>query len=219
MNKILIVDDEEKIVEVLKEYAIFDGFMVETAYDGEEAIEKAHKTSFDCILIDIMMPKVDGFQAVSEIRRFSNVPILMISARGEEYDKLLGFNLGVDDYIVKPFSPKEVMARVKAVIKRNQVVVEQILEGNLAINKKSHEVCVNGKPINLTNKEYDLLVYLIENKNNAIDRKIILQNVWGYEYYGDGRTVDTHIKMLRSHLAEAADYIKTIHGIGYKFER
>lgn len=219
MNKILIVDDEEKIVEVLKEYALFEGFDVDEAYDGEDAVEKAKNNKYDCIVIDIMMPKLNGYDAVKEIKKFDNVPILMVSARSEEYDKLLGFELGIDDYIVKPFSPKEVMARIKAVIKRYTPVGDQYLEGGLFINKNSREVFVNNEPINLTNKEYDILVYLVSNKNVAISRKDLLYNVWGDDYFGDGRTVDTHIKMLRSHLKDASCYIKTVHGYGYKFER
>ena len=219
MNKILIVDDEEKIVEVLKEYAIFEGFLVDTASNGLEAIEKAKQTSYDCIIIDIMMPYMNGYDAVREIKRGDNTPILMISARSEEYDKLLGFELGIDDYIVKPFSPKEVMARIKAVIKRYQNLGDQIKEGELVIDKNSRSVSYENKVIALTNKEFDLLLYLAKNKNKAVERKDLLSEVWGYDYFGDGRTVDTHIKMLRSHLGEAGKYIKTVHGIGYMFER
>ena len=219
MNKLLIVDDEEKIVEVLKEYALFEGFLVDTASDGLEAVAKTELNNYDCILIDIMMPKMNGYDAVREIRKKDNTPILMISARREEYDKLLGFELGIDDYIVKPFSPKEVMARVKAIIKRSQVPQDQIIEGKLIINKDARQVSFENQIIQLTNKEYDLLLYLVSNKNIAISRKDLLTNIWGFDYFGDGRTVDTHIKMLRSHLGSAAEYIKTVHGFGYKFEK
>lgn len=219
MNKLLIVDDEEKIVEVLKEYALFEGFMVDTASNGLEAVEKAKISSYDCIIIDIMMPVMNGYDAVKQIKKIDNTPILMVSARSEEYDKLLGFELGIDDYIVKPFSPKEVMARVKAIIKRYQILSEQIVEGKLVINKDSREVVFENEIISLTNKEYDLLVYLVSNKNIAISRKDLLTNIWGFDYFGDGRTVDTHIKMLRSHLGNAGEFIKTVHGFGYKFER
>lgn len=219
MNKLLIVDDEEMIVEVLKEYAIFDGFLVDTAYDGEEAIKKAKENHYDCILIDIMMPKVNGFEAVKKIKKFDDTPILMISARSEEYDKLLGFELGIDDYIVKPFSPKEVMARVKAVIKRYSPIGDTIVEGRITLKKDAREVIVNNEIVPLTNKEYDILLYFLENKGVALSRKDILTRIWGEDYFGDGRTVDTHVKMLRSHLGTAGDYIKTVHGIGYKFER
>lgn len=219
MNKILIVDDEEKIVEVLKEYALFENFMVETASNGEEAVKKALEDTFDCIIIDIMMPFMNGYDAVREIKKYKNTPILMVSARSEEYDKLLGFELGIDDYIVKPFSPKEVMARVKAVIKRYQNVDDQIIEGDLVINRSSRTVTLAGELISLTNKEFDLLVFLASNKNKAVERKDILSRVWGADYFGDGRTVDTHIKMLRSHLKDAGKSIKTVHGIGYMFEK
>ena len=219
MNKILIVDDEEKIVEVLKEYALFEGFSVETASNGIEAVKKALEVNFDCIIIDIMMPFMNGYDAVREIKKQKNTPILMVSARSEEYDKLLGFELGIDDYIVKPFSPKEVMARVKAVIKRYQNLDDIITEGELSINRSSRMVTFAGEIISLTNKEFDLLVFLASNKNKAVERKDILTRVWGEDYFGDGRTVDTHIKMLRSHLKDAGKYIKTVHGIGYMFEK
>ena len=219
MNKILIVDDEEKIIEVLKEYALFEGFSVETASNGLEAINKALADNFDCIIIDIMMPFMNGFDAVREIKKAKNTPILMVSARSEEYDKLLGFELGIDDYIVKPFSPKEVMARVKAVIKRSSNLEDQIIEGDLTINRSSRAVYLSGESIQLTNKEFDLLVFLASNKNKAVERKDILTKIWGEDYFGDGRTVDTHIKMLRSHLKDAGKFIKTVHGIGYMFEK
>ena len=219
MNKILIVDDEEKIIEVLKEYALFEGFSVETASNGLEAINKALADNFDCIIIDIMMPFMNGFDAVREIKKAKNTPILMVSARSEEYDKLLGFELGIDDYIVKPVSPKEVMARVKAVIKRSSNLEDQIIEGDLTINRSSRAVYLSGESIQLTNKEFDLLVFLASNKNKAVERKDILTKIWGEDYFGDGRTVDTHIKMLRSHLKDAGKFIKTVHGIGYMFEK
>lgn len=219
MNKILIVDDEEKIVEVLKEYALFEGFAVDTASNGLDAVKKALADNFDCIIIDIMMPFMNGFDAVREIKKEKNTPILMVSARSEEYDKLLGFELGIDDYIVKPFSPKEVMARVKAVIKRSLNLDEQIVEGPISINRNSRSVYIDGEPVQLTNKEFDLLVFLVSNKNKAVERKDILTKVWGEDYFGDGRTVDTHIKMLRSHLKDAGKFIKTVHGIGYMFEK
>ena len=193
--------------------------MVDTASNGLEAVEKAKISSYDCIIIDIMMPVMNGYDAVKQIKKIDNTPILMVSARSEEYDKLLGFELGIDDYIVKPFSPKEVMARVKAIIKRYQILSKQIVEGKLVINKDSREVVFENEIISLTNKEYDLLVYLVSNKNIAISRKDLLTNIWGFDYFGDGRTVDTHIKMLRSHLGNAGEFIKTVHGFGYKFER
>ncbi len=219
MSKLLIVDDEEKIVEVLREYATFNDFEADTAKDGYEAIEKVMAENYDCILMDIMMPNMNGFEAVKEIKKIKNIPVIMISAKGEECDKLAGFELGIDDYVVKPFSPKEVMARVKAVMKRFSSYVDKIKECcGLEIDTEGRIVTLNGERIELTNKEYCLLLLLIKNKNIALSRDKILNEVWGYDYYGDGRTVDTHIKMLRAHLGEVSSHIKTIHGVGYKFE-
>lgn len=219
MNKILIVDDEEKIREVLKEYAEFEGYEVFEADDGFKAMEMAKKYDFSIIIMDIMMPKLDGFSAVKEIRRTSNVPVLMLSARSEEYDKLFGFELGIDDYVVKPFSPKEVMARINAIISRsNKNESQEFFKfGGLMIDLDGREVYVDGVKINLTPKEYDLLVYLVANKNKAIKRETLLSEIWGYDFYGDDRTIDTHIKMLRNNLGEYREYIETIRGVGYKF--
>lgn len=218
MEKILIVDDEEKIVEVLCEYARFNGFHTDTASDGYEAIEKVMAEDYDCILMDIMMPNLNGFEAVKEIKKLKNIPIIMISAKGEEVDKLNSFDLGVDDYVVKPFSPKEVIARIKAVLKRTCSYVEKIKIGNLEIDTEGRIVKVNNEVKTLTNKEYNLLLLLVKNKDIVLTRDKILNQVWGYDYYGDGRTVDTHIKMLRADLGEISSRIKTIHGVGYKFE-
>ncbi len=218
MSKILIVDDEERIVNVLKEYANFNDIQTDTASDGYEAVEKVMENNYDCILMDIMMPNLNGFDAVKEIKKIKNVPVIMISAKGEESDKLQGFSLGADDYVVKPFSPKEVIARVKAVMKRASSYVEQIKVAGIEIDTEGRSVSVNGKPVVLTNKEYQLLLALVKNKGIALSRDKILNEIWGYDYYGDGRTVDTHIKMLRAHLGEFGECIKTIHGVGYKFE-
>lgn len=218
MEKILIVDDEEKIVEVLCEYARFNGFQTDTASDGYEAIEKVMAEDYDCILMDIMMPNLNGFEAVKEIKKVKNIPIIMISAKGEEIDKLNSFELGVDDYVVKPFSPKEVIARIKAVLKRTCAYVDKIKIGNLEIDTEGRIVKVGDEVKNLTNKEYNLLLLLVKNKDIVLTRDKILNQVWGYDYYGDGRTVDTHIKMLRADLGEISSSIKTIHGVGYKFE-
>ncbi len=219
MMKMLIVDDEEKIREVLKEYAVFEGYDVYEAEDGFKAIEIAKKENFSIIIMDIMMPKLDGFSAVKEIRKFSKVPVLMLSARSEEYDKLFGFELGIDDYVVKPFSPKEVMARVNAIISRtNQNDFEEsLIFRGLKIDLAGREVYVDGDKVNLTPKEYDLLIYLATNKNKAIKRETLLSEIWGYDFYGDDRTIDTHIKMLRNNLRKYRDYIETIRGVGYKF--
>lgn len=218
MSKILIVDDEENIVNVLKEYAIHSGFDVDVAFDGKQAVKLALENNYDCLLIDIMMPNLNGFDAVKEIKRRRNIPTLMISARSEEYDKLLGFELGIDDYIVKPFSPREVMARVKAITKRYSPAAEILNINGMTIDVYGRELLIDGEKVVITNKEFDILVYLVKNKNMALKRDKILRDVWGYDYFGDCRTVDTHIKMLRSHLLGKADCIKTIHGIGYKLE-
>ncbi len=224
MQKLLIVDDEEKIVEVLKEYAEFEHYSVDSAPNGMIAIQKCLENSYDLVIMDIMMPKLDGFSAVKEIRKKSDVPVIMLSARSEEYDKLFGFELGIDDYVVKPFSPKEVMARVAAVLKRRNAklkveVVKNVLtfEG-LEIDITGRNVLVNGQKAELTPKEYELLFYMVKNKGVALSRERLLQDVWGFDFYGDDRTVDTHIKMLRSNLKEYRKFIITLRSLGYKFE-
>lgn len=223
MYKILIVDDEENIREVLKEYAEFEGHEVDEAGDGMKAIELAKENDYDIIIMDVMLPRLDGYSACKEIRKFKQTPMLMLSARGEEYDKLHGFDVGIDDYVVKPFSPKEVMARVNAIVKRNSMAssttateVEKF-EG-LEINFTSRDVFIDGKKANLTPKEYDLLFYLVRNKNIALSRNRLLEEVWGYDFFGDDRTIDTHIKMLRNNLGEYRKFIVTLRGLGYKFE-
>lgn len=222
MYKILVVDDEDNIREVLKEYAEFEGHEVDEACDGMQAIEMAKNTDYDIIIMDVMMPRLDGYSACKEIRKAKQTPVLMLSARGEEYDKLFGFELGIDDYVVKPFSPKEVMARVNAIVKRNTAAsptpseVERF-EG-LEINFTSRDVFIDGEKANLTPKEYDLLFYLVRNKNIALTRNKLLEEVWGYDFFGDDRTIDTHIKMLRNNLGPYRKYIVTLRGLGYKFE-
>ncbi len=216
--KILIVDDEELIRTVIREYAILEGYQVEEASNGLEAVEKCKQNNYDLIIMDIMMPKLDGYQAVKEIHKTKSIPILMLSARGEEYDKLLGFDLGIDDYVMKPFSPKELMARIKAILKRVNKVNKIITVGNLEIDDSAREVYINKEPINLTLKEYELLKYLVENRNIAISREQLLANIWGYDFYGDDRTVDTHIKTLRSKIGKYKNNIITLRGVGYKFE-
>lgn len=220
MIRLLIVDDEERIREVIKEYAKFEGYMVDEAKDGMEAIQKSNTNEYDIIIMDIMMPKLDGFSAVKEIRKKFKTPILMLSARGEEYDKLFGFEIGVDDYVVKPFSPKEVMARINAIINRSKSMENnKILEfDGLKIDLDGMDVYVDDKKIDITPKEYELLVYLAMNKNKAMSREKLLKQVWGYDFYGDDRTIDTHIKMLRNNIEPYRDYIVTLRGVGYKFE-
>ena len=220
MYKILIVDDEEKIRAVIKEYAEFDGYKVIEAKDGYEALDKIKKEEPDAVVLDIMLPGVDGYTVCKEIKKQSDVPIIMLSARGEEYDKLYGFEVGIDDYVVKPFSPKEIMARIKVVISRHKERSEtDIFEyKELKIDFEARSVFVSGEKKVLTPKEYDLLFFLVKNKNFALTREKLLTSVWGYDYFGDDRTVDTHIKMLRNSLGEYRSLIVTIRGWGYKFE-
>lgn len=221
MYKILIADDEQKIREVLREYAEFEGHEVTEASDGMQAVELVRGGSYDIIILDIMMPRLDGFSACKEIRKFSNTPVLMLSARGEEYDKLFGFEIGADDYVVKPFSPKEILARIGAIIKRNSAPTAtaevEVFEG-LEISFTARDVKIDGEKANLTPKEYDLLFYLVRNKNIALTRNKLLEEVWGYDFFGDDRTIDTHIKMLRNSLGAYRKFIVTLRGMGYKFE-
>lgn len=220
--KILIVDDEANIRRVVREYAEFEGYETDEAGDGMEAVTKAKAADYDVIIMDIMMPRLDGYSACKEIRKTKNTPIIMLSARGEEYDKLFGFELGIDDYVVKPFSPKELMARIKAVSTRRsaaqQPMPERITFEGLEIDMAGREVYVNGQKANMTPKEYDLLFYLVKNRNIALTRDKLLEEVWGYDFFGDDRTVDTHIKMLRNSLGEYRKFIVTLRGMGYKFE-
>ena len=226
MYRILVVDDEENIREVIKEYAEFEGHQVSEACDGMQAIEMVKNNDYDIIIMDVMMPRLDGYSACKEIRKIKQIPVLMLSARGEEYDKLFGFEIGIDDYVVKPFSPKEVMARVNAIVKRNQgakqapaaPAPETVKFGGLEINFTSRDVYLDGVKANLTPKEYDLLFYLVRNKNIALTRNKLLEEVWGYDFFGDDRTIDTHIKMLRNNLGPYRNYIVTLRGMGYKFE-
>lgn len=218
MQKILIVDDEENIRKVIREYLEFEGFLCFEASNGEEAIKMCKENSYDLIVLDIMMPKIDGFTVAKEIRKKSNVPIIMLSARSEEYDKLYGFDVGIDDYVTKPFSPKELVARIKANLKRNTIMNEEISYLGLKIDTLGHNVYVDDKKINLTNKEYELLLYLIKNKNIVLTREQILNNVWNMDYLGEERTIDTHIKTLRSLLGKYKTLIVTVRGVGYKFE-
>ncbi len=220
--KVLIADDEEMIRAVLREYIEFEGGEADEAGDGMEAVKKCREEEFDVVLMDIMMPRLDGFSAVKEIRKFSKVPVIMLSARGEEYDKLFGFEIGADDYVTKPFSPKEVLARIHAVTRRASVAAQS--EGGmyefegLKIDIAGRNVYVNGEKAVLTPKEYELLFYFVQNMGVALSRERLLSKVWGYDFYGDDRTVDTHVKMLRSGLKEYRKFIVTLRGLGYKFE-
>lgn len=219
MAKLLIVDDEIKIRAVVKEYAQLNGYEADEASDGAEALRKVENEHYDLIVLDIMMPLMDGYSTCREIRKIKKVPIIMLSARHEEYDKLLGFELGVDDYVIKPFSPKELMARIKVVIDRNTQKLQDAYQfEGLTINVDARVVTIDQQKILLTPKEFDLLLYLVSNKNTAINREVLLEKVWNYNYFGDDRTVDTHVKMLRHNLGEYRKYIVTVRGTGYKFE-
>lgn len=222
MAKLLVVDDEKGIREVIREYSEFNGHEVTEAEDGMTAVGFCKLNEYDLIIMDIMMPKLDGYSACKEIRKICNTPVIMLSARGEEYDKLFGFELGIDDYVVKPFSPKELMARVNAVLARNAGSKPKdpdvLIFDRLEINIPARTVSIDGKRLDLTPKEYDLLFYLVENRNIALSRDKLLSDIWGYDFYGDDRTIDTHIKNLRNNLGEYRDYIVTLRGVGYKFE-
>lgn len=219
MAKMLIVDDEQNIREIIREYAEFEGYETDETDDGMKAVRMAREENYDLIIMDVMMPKLDGYSAVKEIRKFSDVPVIILSARVEEYDKLFGFEIGVDDYITKPFSPKELMARISAVLKRTRPKKKELIKSDgLEIDIAGRNVFVDGEKVEMTPKEYELLFYLVENNGIAISREKLLSNVWGYDFYGDDRTVDTHIKMLRSSLGKYRDKIVTLRGLGYKIE-
>ena len=221
--KVLIVDDEEMIRNVLREYVEFEGNEAFEAQDGIQAVKMCKENDYDIILMDVMMPALDGFSAVKEIRKFKDIPVIMLSARGEEYDKLFGFEVGADDYVTKPFSPKEVMARINAVTKRHSAAGENAnpdvykFEG-LTVDMVGRNVYVDGEKAELTPKEYEILFYFIKNKGIALTREKLLYDVWGFDFYGDDRTVDTHIKMLRANLKQYRKFIVTLRGLGYKFE-
>ncbi|MBQ9696529.1 MAG: response regulator transcription factor [Oscillospiraceae bacterium] len=224
MSRLLIVDDEVNIRAVVREYAEFEEYEVDEAANGMEAVEKCRQNDYDLIIMDVMMPKLDGYSASKEIKKHKDIPIIMLSARGEEYDKLFGFEIGADDYVVKPFSPKELMARVKAVLLRSKAAApaepqnDRLKFGGLEIDLAGREVYVDGRKASMTPKEYDLLFYLVRNKGLALSRDKLLEAVWGYDFFGDDRTVDTHIKMLRGSLGDYRNYIVTLRGLGYKFD-
>lgn len=228
MYKLLIVDDEEKIRSMIKKYALFEEYEAYEACDGMEAVTMCRKQQFDCIIMDIMMPELDGFSACREIRKFSDTPVIMLSARGEEYDKIHGFELGIDDYVVKPFSPRELMMRISAVIRRYgqkdissepaESARDVYRKDGLEIDFTARIVTVDGNRLNLAPKIYELLFYMVRNKNIALSREQLLSQVWGYDFFGDDRTLDTHIKLLRKELGPYADMIVTLRGLGYRFE-
>ena len=219
--KILVVDDEERMRKLVKDFLTRKQYTVVEAADGEEAIDLFVKhNDFDLIILDVMMPKMDGWEVCREIRKLSKIPIIMLTAKGEESDELLGFELGVDEYISKPFSPRILVARVDALLRRTNNIDQNEIEtaGDIEINKAAHIVTVKGEVVELSFKEFELLTYFVQNKGIALSRENILNNVWNYDYFGDARTIDTHVKKLRSKLGSKGEYIKTIWGMGYKFE-
>lgn len=222
MYRILIVDDEDNIRNIIKKYAVFEGYSVTEATNGMEAVERCRNEKFDIIIMDIMMPELDGFSACREIRKFADTPVIMLSARGEEYDRIHGFETGVDDYVVKPFSPRELMMRVEAILKRSMghgKKEKEIFELNgLCIDFTARTVSIDGERLNLSPKEYDLLFYMAKNKDIALTRERLITEVWGYDFYGDDRTLDTHIKLLRKSLGDYSKHIVTLRGVGYRFE-
>lgn len=223
MYNILVVDDEDKIRELIKKYANFEGHFVAEAEDGMQAVEMCRKNSYDIIIMDVMMPELDGFSACREIRKTSSTPIIMLSARGEEYDKINGFELGIDDYVVKPFSPKELMLRIDAIMKRSASPKDEIkkdivtIEG-LTADFTARLVYIDGQRIDMSPKEYDLFFYMLKNRNIALSRERLITQVWGYDFYGDDRTLDTHIKVLRKSLGKYSKFVVTLRGVGYRFE-
>ena len=226
MYHILVVDDEVRIRSMIRKYAEFEGHQVTEAGDGMQAVYLCRSQSFDIVIMDIMMPELDGFSACREIRKISQIPIIMLSARGEEYDKINGFSLGADDYVVKPFSPKELMLRIEAVMKRTrreeavhpQNEILEIDGGNLRADLTARIVYIDGERVEMSPKEYDLFFYLLANRNVALSREKLIREVWGYDFYGDARTLDTHVKLLRKSLGRYADRVVTLRGVGYRFE-
>lgn len=218
--KILVVDDEARMRKLVKDFLVNKGFSVIEAANGEEAVDIFFaQKDIALILLDVMMPKMDGWEVCRTIRKYSQVPIIMLTARGEEQDELQGFSLGVDEYISKPFSPKILVARVEAILRRSSTMSQEVIDvGGIHIDKSAHQVLVDGKNVDLSYKEFELITYFAENQGIALSREKILNNVWNYDYFGDARTIDTHVKKLRSKLGDKGDYIKTIWGMGYKFE-
>ena len=221
MAKLLIVDDEQKIREMIRKYAVFEGHQVYEASDGFTAIQMAEENNYDLIIMDVMMPELDGFSAVKAIRKFKQTPVIMLSARGEEYDRIHGFEVGIDDYVVKPFSVKELMMRVQAILARGGNYSNESntvsFEG-LTLDYSARIVTIDGKRVDLSPKEYELLFYLAKNKNIALSRERLITEIWGYDYYGDDRTLDTHIKLLRKSLGKYQKFIVTVRGVGYRFD-
>ena len=219
MAKILIVDDEEKIREMIGKFAVHEGHEAVLASNGKEALELFSKDDFDIVILDVMMPQMDGYETLSNIKKIKDVPCIFLTALGQEYDRIYGFDLGAEDYVTKPFSPKELMMRIKVILKRENKAVSKIVVDQLVLDEDAHTVTIAGNRVDLANKEYELLLFLLKNRGNAVTRQQIISKVWGYEYDSDDRTLDTHMKLLRKDLGEYSAYISTIRGVGYRFEK
>lgn len=219
MARLLIVDDEEKIREMVGKYAVHEGYEVELACDGKEALEKFRNADFDVVILDIMMPEMDGYKTFEMMKQIKDVHCIFLTALGQEYDRVYGFDIGAEDYVTKPFSLKELMMRIKVILKRENKDASKIVIDKLVLDENAHTVTIDGKRIDLANKEYELLLYLLKNIGNALTRQAIISKVWGYEYDSDDRTLDTHMKLLRKDLGEYGKYISTIRGVGYRFEK
>ena len=219
MAKLLIVDDEEKIREMIGKYAVHEGYETVLACDGKQAVELFKKDDFDLVVLDVMMPEMDGYEALKRIKQIRDVPCILLTALGQEYDRIYGFDIGAEDYVTKPFSPKELMMRIKVILKREMKQSNRIVIDGLVVDEDAHTVTVDGERVDMANKEYELLLYLVKNIGNALTRQSIISKVWGYEYDADDRTLDTHMKLLRRDLKGYGNYIKTIRGVGYRFEK
>ncbi|MBQ1347145.1 MAG: response regulator transcription factor [Erysipelotrichaceae bacterium] len=219
MAKLLIVDDEEKIREMIGKYAVHEGYETVLACDGKQAVELFKKDDFDLVVLDVMMPEMDGYEALKRIKQIRDVPCILLTALGQEYDRIYGFDIGAEDYVTKHFSPKELMMRIKVILKREMKQSNRIVIDGLVVDEDAHTVTVDGERVDMANKEYELLLYLVKNIGNALTRQSIISKVWGYEYDSDDRTLDTHMKLLRRDLKGYGNYIKTIRGVGYRFEK
>ena len=219
MAKLLIVDDEEKIREMIGKYAIHEGHECVLASDGRKALEMFAKEDFDLVVLDVMMPEMDGYETLKKIKEIRDVPCIFLTALGQEYDRIYGFDIGAEDYVTKPFSLKELMMRIKVILKREMKATNKITVKGLVVDEDAHMVSIDGERVDMANKEYELLLYLLKNMGNALTRQSIISKVWGYEYDSDDRTLDTHMKLLRKDLKEYGNYITTIRGVGYRFEK
>ncbi|MBR3265833.1 MAG: response regulator transcription factor [Erysipelotrichaceae bacterium] len=219
MAKLLIVDDEEKIREMIGKYASHEGHEFVMACDGKQALDRYKNEDFDLVILDVMMPEMDGFETLKQMKEIKDVPCIFLTAMGQEYDRIYGFDIGAEDYVTKPFSPKELMMRIKVILKRDNKITNTLKVKGLCIDEDAHAVTVDGKRVDMANKEYELLLYLMKNMGNALTRQQIISKVWGYEYDSDDRTLDTHMKLLRKDLGEYGNYITTLRGVGYRFEK